>query len=70
MRSVHPTLSAPSFLDNIRPNLEMLFRTVFKSLRRSKIHINIKVELDALKRRRRRFYVRRTICHIYQGEGR
>jgi hypothetical protein len=66
MRSVHRTLRAPSFLANIRPNLALLFRTGFRSIRRSENHMNIKVDLDALNRGWRHFYVRRT-CHIYQG---
>jgi hypothetical protein len=66
MRSVRRTLKAPSFLANICPNLALLFRKGFKSKQRSEIHMNIKVDLDDLNRRRRRFYLRRT-CHIYQG---
>jgi hypothetical protein len=30
------------------------------------MHINFKINAVALNRRRRRFCVRRTICHIYQ----
>jgi hypothetical protein len=66
MRIVQRTLRAPYFVTNISPNLAMLLRTGFKSIRRSEIHMNKKVELDALNRRRRRFYLRRT-CHIYHG---
>jgi hypothetical protein len=65
MRSVHRMLRTMSFLANIRPNLALLFRTGFRSIRRSEIHMNMKVDLDALNRRRRRFYLRRK-CHIYQ----
>jgi len=61
MSSVHRTLRA-----NIRPNLALLFRTGFGSIQRSEIHMNIKVDLDALNRRRRCFYLRRT-WHIYHG---
>jgi hypothetical protein len=39
----------------------------FKTLWRSGIDINLKIDADALNRRRRRFCVRRTIYHIYQG---
>jgi len=42
----------------------------FTTLRRSEIHINLKIEADALNRRRRHFCVRRTIHHIYQGQWR
>jgi hypothetical protein len=66
MRSVRRTLRAPSFVANIRINLALLFRRHFRWIRRSEIHMNIKVYLDATNRRRRRFYRRRT-CHIYQG---
>jgi hypothetical protein len=47
---LHRTLRTPSFLANIRPNLALLFRTGFKSVRRSEMHMNIKVDLDALNR--------------------
>jgi hypothetical protein len=66
MRSVQRTLRAPSFLAIISPKLALLCRTGFRPIRRSEIHMNIKVDLDALNRRRRRFYLRRTY-HIYQG---
>jgi len=33
---------------------------------RSEIRINLKIDADALNRRRRRFCVRRTVYHIYQ----
>jgi hypothetical protein len=32
--------------------------------------MNLKIDADALNRRRRRFYVRRTIRQIYQGQRR
>jgi hypothetical protein len=70
MRSVHRTIRAPSFLANIRLKLALLFRIGFRSMRRSEIHVNIKVNLVALNRRRRRFCVRHTIYHIYQGHRR
>jgi hypothetical protein len=40
----------------------------FTTLWRSEIHINLKIDADALNRRRRRFYVGPTIYHIYQGQ--
>jgi hypothetical protein len=42
----------------------------FTTLWRSEIHINLKIDAEALNRRRRRFDVRRTICRIYQGKWR
>jgi hypothetical protein len=42
----------------------------FQTLCRREIHINLKIDADALNRRRRRFYVRRTISQIYQGQRR
>jgi hypothetical protein len=66
MRSVRQMLRALPFVANIRPNLVLLFRTDFRSIRRSEIRMNIKVDLHTLNRRRRRFYLRRT-CHVYQG---
>jgi hypothetical protein len=36
----------------------------------SETHINLKIDADALNRRRRRFCVRRTMYHIYQGQRR
>jgi hypothetical protein len=66
MRSVHRKLRALSFVANIRLNLALLFRTGFRSIWRSEIHMNIKDELGALIRRRRRFYLRHTF-HTYQG---
>jgi hypothetical protein len=66
MRNVHRKLRAPFLLANTRPNLALQFRKGFSSMRRTEIHMNIKADLDALNKRRRRFYLRRT-CHIYQG---
>jgi hypothetical protein len=37
---------------------------------RSRIHINLKIDADALNRRRRRFCVRRKVYHIYQEQRR
>jgi hypothetical protein len=34
------------------------------------MNINLKIDDDALNRRRRRSFVRRSMCHIYQGERR
>jgi hypothetical protein len=40
----------------------------FQTLWRSEKHITLKIDADALNRRRRRFYVRRIISHIYAGQ--
>jgi hypothetical protein len=42
----------------------------FNTSWRSQNHIKLKIDADALNRRRRRFYVRRKIGHIYQGRRR
>jgi hypothetical protein len=47
-------------------NRAVLLRTRFTKLWRSEININLKIETQ--KRRRRRFCVRRTIYHVYQGQ--
>jgi hypothetical protein len=49
-------------------NPAVLFRTRFTTLWRSEIRTNLKIDAEALNRRRRRFCVRRTIYHIYQGQ--
>jgi hypothetical protein len=46
----------------------MLFPARFTTLWRSEIHINLKIEADAVNRRRRHFSFRRKIHHIYQGQ--
>jgi hypothetical protein len=68
MRSLHRTLKGASVLPKTQRIRAVLLRSRFTTLRRSKIHENLKIDTDALNRRRRRFSVRRTICHIYQGE--
>jgi hypothetical protein len=50
--------------------IAQLLRTRFTTLWRSEIHNNIKIDADALNRRRRRFCVRRKIRHFYQGQRR
>jgi hypothetical protein len=65
MRSIHRTLRRPSLLPKTQRNRAVLLRTRFKTLWRSEIHINLKMDADALNRRRRRFCVRSTMCHIY-----
>jgi hypothetical protein len=51
-------------------NRAFLLQTRFATLWRSEIHKNLKIDADALNRRRRRFYVRRTTYRIYQGQCR
>jgi hypothetical protein len=51
-------------LANIRPNLALLLRTCFRSIRRREIHRNIEVDIDALNRRRLRYYLRRNMSHL------
>jgi len=51
-------------------NHAVLIRTRFTTLWGSEISINLKIDADALNRRRRRFCDRRTIYHIHQGQWR
>jgi hypothetical protein len=67
MRSIRRKLRGLSVLPKTQRNRAVLLRTRSTMLWRSEIHINLKIDADALNRRRRRFCVRRTICHIYQG---
>jgi hypothetical protein len=64
MRSIRRMLLGPSVLSKTQRNCAVLLRTRFKTLRRNEIHINLKIDADALNRRRRRFCVRHTMCHI------
>jgi hypothetical protein len=68
MRSISRTLRGVSVLPKTQRNRAVLLRTQFRTLWRSGIHINLKIDADALNRRRRRFSFRRTIYHIYQGQ--
>jgi hypothetical protein len=70
MRSIRRTLRGPSVLPKTQRNRAFLLRTRFITLWRSEIHINLKIDADALNRRRRRFCVHRTICRIYHGQCR
>jgi hypothetical protein len=49
-------------------NRAILLRTRLKTLRRIEIHMNLKIDADDLNRRWRRFRVRSTVHHIYQGQ--
>jgi len=67
MRSTCRTFKGPCILPKTQHNREVLLWTCYTTLWRSEIHINLKIDADALNRRRHRFCVRRTIYHIYQG---
>jgi hypothetical protein len=68
MRSIRQTLRGQSVLPRTKRNRAVLLRRLFTTLWKSEIHINLKIDADALNRRRRRLCVRRTVYHIYQGE--
>jgi hypothetical protein len=70
MHGIRRTLRGPSVLPKTQRNHDVLFRTRFTTLWGSEIQINLNIDADALNRRRRRFCVRRTIYHIYQGQRR
>jgi len=70
MRSVHRTFRALNFLTNVRPSPALLGRTRFRSIRRSEIYMNIKVDLHGPNRHWRRFCVWRILLHIYQEQWR
>jgi hypothetical protein len=70
MYSIRRTLRGPSVLPKTQRNRAVLFRTRFTLLWRSEIHINPKIDADALNRLRRRFCVRPKMHHIYQGQRR
>jgi hypothetical protein len=64
MGSIHRTLRVPSVLQKTPRNRTDLFRSRFITFWRSEIHINLKMDANALNRRRRRFCVRRTMYLI------
>jgi hypothetical protein len=66
MRSIHRTWEDRLYYRR-QWNRTVLFRTRFTMIWRSEIHISLKVDADALYRRRRRFLLRCTIHHISQG---
>jgi hypothetical protein len=70
MRSIRRTVRGPSVLLKTQRNREFLLRTRFTSFWRIEIHINLKIDADALNRRRRRFLRRCPIRHICQGQWR
>jgi hypothetical protein len=68
MRSIRRTLRGPFLLPKTQQNREILLRTRLTRLWRSEIHMNLKIDADALNRRWRHFRVRRTVHHVYQGQ--
>jgi hypothetical protein len=68
MRRIRRNLEGRSVLPKTQRNHAVLLETRFKTLWRSEIHNNLKIDADALNRRRRRFCVRRTMHHIYQEQ--
>jgi hypothetical protein len=68
MRSMRRTFRGPSVLPKTQRNRTVLFRTRFTMLCRSEIHINLKIDANALNQRWRRFYIRRAIYRIHQGQ--
>jgi len=69
MRSVLGTMRWPSVQRKSQRNRAVLFRTRF-TIWRSEIHISLKVDADALNRRRRQFLLRCTVHRICQGQWR
>jgi hypothetical protein len=70
MRNIRRKLRRPFLLPKTQRNLAILLIRCLTTLWRSEIHINLKIDADALNRRRRRFCVRRKIYHIYEEQGR
>jgi hypothetical protein len=68
MRSTRRALRGQSVLPKTQRNHAVLYLPRFTTLWRSEIRINLKIDADALNRRRRRFCVRRTICHTSVGQ--
>jgi hypothetical protein len=64
MRRLHRTLRGPSVLPKTQRNRAMLFRTRFITIRRSEIHISLKLDADADVG-----LLPCTIHHISQGQG-
>jgi hypothetical protein len=70
MRSIHRKLRGPSLPPKTQLNRIVLFRTRFRTIWRSEIHISLKVDSDALNRCRRLFLLLCTIHYIRQGQWR
>jgi len=70
MRRLRRSFRGSSVVPKTQRNQAVVLLTRFATLWRCEIHINLKIDADALNRRRRRFCVRRTICRMYQGQWR
>jgi hypothetical protein len=68
MRTIRRMLRGESVLPKTQRNRATLLKTRLTTLRKSEIHMNLKIDADALNQRWRRFRVRRTVRHIYQGQ--
>jgi hypothetical protein len=68
MRSIRLKLRGPSVLPKTQRNRTVLLGTRFTTLWRSENYKNLKIDADALNRRRRRFLLRCTINCIHQGQ--
>jgi hypothetical protein len=64
MRSILWTLKGPSVLPKTKQIRTVLFRTRFTTLWRSEIHINLKIDANALIQRRRHYCLPSTVCHL------
>jgi hypothetical protein len=70
MRNRRRNLRGTSVLPKTLGYRAILLRIRLRTLWRSEIYMNLKIDAYALNRRWRRFRVRRTVRHIYQGQWR
>jgi hypothetical protein len=71
MEACAESYAGPSVLQKVQRNVAVLFRQRFTTLWRNEIRIDLLIDADSLNRRRRRFYVQRTVVYyIYQGQWR
>jgi hypothetical protein len=70
MRSIRRTLRRPFLLPKTQRDRAVLLIICFTTLWRSEIHMNLKIDTDALNRRRRRVCIRRKKYQIYQEQRR
>jgi hypothetical protein len=68
MRTIRRKLKGPSVVTKTQRNRTVLLRKRLITMWRSDIHRNLKIDADALNRRRRRFCVRPKIYQISQGQ--
>jgi hypothetical protein len=69
MRGIRRTLNGPSVLPKKQQNHAVRLITRFTTFWRSEIYINLKIDADALHRRRRHFCFRCAIYYIKDSEG-